>query len=80
MALHALGAAIDGQGVALGRTTLVADDIAAGRLVAPFDIRLHSDAAYYFVAPEYTADQPKIAAFRAWLLEAVGEQEAVAAE
>jgi len=80
MALHALGAAIDGQGVALGRTTLVADDIAAGRLVAPFDIRLHSDAAYYFVAPEYTADQPKIAAFRDWLLEAVGEREALAAE
>jgi LysR family glycine cleavage system transcriptional activator len=66
--VNALQAAIDGLGVALGRTALVKGDLAAGRLVAPFDISLPIEAAYYVVAPEQTADQPKIKAFREWLI------------
>ena len=42
--------------------------MAAGRLVAPFDVVLPQDAGYYVVAPEETADTPKIARFRAWLI------------
>ena len=68
--INALQAAIDGLGVALGRTALVEGDLAAGRLVAPFDISLPSEAAYYAVAPEQTADRPKIEAFREWLIAA----------
>jgi LysR family transcriptional regulator, glycine cleavage system transcriptional activator len=60
-------AAIDGMGVALGRTTYVQDDIAKGRLVAPFKIALPADAGFYLVSPEGTADPPKLAAFRQWL-------------
>ena len=66
--LNALQAAIDGLGVALGRTALVEGDLATGRLVAPFDISLPIEAAYYVVAPEQTADLPKIEAFREWLI------------
>ncbi|MDP6345160.1 MAG: transcriptional regulator GcvA [Alphaproteobacteria bacterium] len=66
--INTLGAAIDGMGVALGRGPLVADDLAAGRLVAPLPMSLPSEAAYYLVAPEVTAERPAIAAFRAWLL------------
>ena len=66
--VNALQAAIDGLGVALGRTALVEGDLAAGRLVAPFDISLPIEAAYYVVAPERTADLPRIAAFREWLI------------
>ncbi len=66
--VNALQAAIDGLGVALGRTALVAGDLAMGRLVAPFDISLPIEAAYYVVAPEQTADRPKIKAFREWLI------------
>lgn len=63
-----LQAAIDGQGVALGRSALVAADLAAGRLVKPFDVVLPFDLAYYLVCPEASADRPKIVAFRDWLL------------
>ena len=66
--VNALQAAIDGLGVALGRTPLVERDLATGRLVAPFDISLPIESAYYVVAPEQTADRPKIEAFREWLI------------
>ncbi len=61
-------AAVEGQGVALARSALAADDLAAGRLVKPFDISLPSEAAYYVVCPEAASERPKIAAFRAWLV------------
>ncbi len=64
-----LQAAADGQGVALGRGALVAHDLAAGTLVKPFDISLAADYAYYVVTPTAAAEQPKITAFRDWLLE-----------
>jgi len=67
-AFMAVEAAVEGLGVALGRTQLVEADIAAGRLMAPFDVTLPSDAGYYVVAPESAADRPKIARFRDWLL------------
>lgn len=63
-----LQAAISGAGVAIGQAPLVAEDLAAGRLVRPFDLELPSACAFYFVVPEVSADQPKIRAFRDWLL------------
>ena len=64
----AIQAALEGLGVALGRFHLVEADLAAGRLVAPFDMVVPQDAGYYIVAPETTADSPKIARFRDWLI------------
>ena len=61
-------AAAEGQGVALARTALAAWDIAAGRLVKPFDVTMPHDLAYYLVCPEANAERPRIAAVRAWLL------------
>lgn len=63
-------AAIAGQGVALGNTSLVGDDLAAGRLVKPFDLSLKAPAefAYYVVSPLALADRPLVAAFREWVL------------
>lgn len=63
-----LQAAVDGQGVALGRSALAAADLEAGRLVKPFDISLEGQYAYYLVCPLATAEHPKIARFRKWLL------------
>jgi LysR family transcriptional regulator, glycine cleavage system transcriptional activator len=60
-------AAIDGIGVAMGRTTYVEGDIAKGRLVVPFKIALPVDAGFYLVSPEARADSRKLAAFRQWL-------------
>lgn len=65
-------AAIDGLGVAMGRTAYVEADIAKGRLVVPFDLMIPSAAGFYLVCPEATANQPKIAAFRDWLLTSAG--------
>ena len=65
----AVQAAMEGLGVALGRTHLVEADIAAGRLIAPFDMVLPQDAGYYVVAPETTVDVPKIRLFREWLVQ-----------
>jgi LysR family transcriptional regulator, glycine cleavage system transcriptional activator len=63
-------AAIDGHGVALGDSTLVADDLAAGRLIKPFELSLKAPAAfgYHVISREEGHDHPMVAAFRDWLL------------
>jgi len=65
-------AAVQGEGVALGRGALVAGDLAAGRLVQPFDISLRADFAYYVVHPPGALARPKVRAFRDWLMEEAG--------
>ena len=65
--LLTLQAAIDGSGVAMGRTSYVEADIAKGRLVVPFKVALPADAGFYLVSPEAKADTPKLGAFRQWL-------------
>jgi len=63
-----LQATIDGQGVALGATPLVDDDLAAGRLVKPFDLTLPGEWAYYVVFPEERSNEPNIQSFRDWIV------------
>ena len=46
-------AAVDGTGVALGRTALVDLDLKAGRLVRPFGPAIRSPYAYYLVRPKW---------------------------
>ncbi len=75
-----LHAAMDGQGVALGEASFVAQDVAAGRLVRPFELAIEIDAAYYVVCPPDALERPKVRAFRDWLLEEArtGEEAQVA--
>ncbi|HZO44298.1 MAG TPA: transcriptional regulator GcvA [Xanthobacteraceae bacterium] len=61
-------AAVDGQGVALARTTLAAWDLINGRLVRPIDVSLSVAKTYWIVCPKATSALPKIARFREWLL------------
>ncbi|MGE4221020.1 MAG: transcriptional regulator GcvA [Alphaproteobacteria bacterium] len=61
-------AAAEGIGVALGRTSLMADDIAAGRLVRLFDVELRSAFAYHLVYPELHLKRSKVKLFRDWIL------------
>jgi LysR family transcriptional regulator, glycine cleavage system transcriptional activator len=70
MIFMTIQAAIDGIGVAMGRTSYVQDDIAKGRLVVPFKIALPADAGFYLVAPEGRREPPKLAAFREWMIAA----------
>ena len=64
-------AAIDGIGVAMGRTSYVEADIAKGRLMVPFKIALPADAGFYLVSPEAAAESPKLKAFRQWLIASI---------
>ena len=66
--LSILMAAEQGQGIALSRWSLVARDIAAGRLVRPIDTAVRTDWSYYFVAPSHYFDLPKVIAFRDWIV------------
>ncbi|TYO66231.1 transcriptional regulator GcvA [Bradyrhizobium hipponense] len=70
MIFMTIQAAIDGIGVAMGRTSYVQDDIAKGRLVVPFKIALPADAGFYVVAPDGRREAPKLAAFRQWVVAA----------
>jgi len=65
----AIQAAIEGQGVALGRGALVAADLKAGRLVRPFRLSVAGRFRYYLVYPAAALKRPKVAAFRDWLLQ-----------
>lgn len=62
----ALAAALAGQGLAMGRAALVLDDLAAGRLVAPFGLAVRSRAGYHFV--EQARPLPRADTVRRWLL------------
>lgn len=63
-----LSAAIGGQGVALARDVLAAEDIAVGRLVRVFEESFPSDLAYYALFPEKKTLRPEVETFIAWLV------------
>jgi len=60
-------AAVAGHGVALGRTPLVKDLIAAGELVAPFKSSADPARAYFAIVSKHAADRPEVKAFVSWL-------------
>lgn len=66
----ALAAALAGQGFALGITPLVDDDVAAGRLVRPYARELTSPFGFWFVCRSDRLAEPKITAFRDWVMSA----------
>lgn len=68
----ALQAAVDGLGVAIGLRPYVQDDIAAGRLVAPFALAVPKGRAWYLVYRPLRRDDPGLVAFRTWLRESLG--------
>jgi len=61
-------AAIEGQGVALGRRNLVAADLAEGRLVRPFDLGLPIPFSHWLVYPPQALRRRKVKALHDWLL------------
>jgi LysR family transcriptional regulator, glycine cleavage system transcriptional activator len=67
----ALQAAIDGQGVALTESTLVADDLAKGLLVQPFSMALRGPPQFAYYALTLPDQRPDslVCRFRSWLIE-----------
>jgi LysR family glycine cleavage system transcriptional activator len=62
-----LEAAVLGQGVALTRGMLAADDLRAGRLVCPFDVAARPRVQYYFVCPPERLAELNIRRTLEWL-------------
>ncbi len=60
-------AAIDGQGVALGRSPLVDHLLAQGKLVAPFRRKHATSRAYFIVRAAHASARPEAQAFVDWL-------------
>ena len=65
----AISAAAQGQGVALTSFAIAADDLASGRLVAPFEVSMRTPFGYYFLCRPADADTPRIKALRDFLVE-----------
>lgn len=64
--------------MALGRSVLVSEDLAAGRLVAPFPrAGLEVEWGYDLVYRMGNQDHPKVGAFRSWIADEVREFMAV---
>ena len=64
---HAISAALGGQGVALMSLALVAEELEAGSLVAPFGPVFEAEP-FHFVYPEAAQDDGWIATLRDWIL------------
>jgi LysR family glycine cleavage system transcriptional activator len=63
----ALEAAAHGCGVAIARSAFVQDDLASGRLIAPFSLSVKREEGWYFLWPKAAASR-KVSLFRSWLL------------
>jgi LysR family transcriptional regulator, glycine cleavage system transcriptional activator len=67
---QALQAAVDGLGVAMGIRPYIDDDLAAGRLVAPFALTVPKGMRWYLVYRSFQTEQRDFAAFRRWIMRA----------
>jgi LysR family glycine cleavage system transcriptional activator len=67
---QALQAATDGLGVAMGIRPYIDDDLAAGRLLAPFALSVPKGMRWYLVYRRFRTEQRDFAAFRRWIIRA----------
>ena len=61
-------AAIEGMGVALGDSLMIARELEQGTLVFLFDARVTAPARYLLVTTRASAKKPQVRAFRNWIL------------
>ncbi|PWE29387.1 LysR family transcriptional regulator [Maritimibacter sp. 55A14] len=66
-----MSAAENGLGVALGYLGMIGESLRKGDLVAPFALESASRTIYSIACEETRADDPRIVAFRGWLLDEV---------
>jgi LysR family glycine cleavage system transcriptional activator len=69
---YSLQAAARGEGVAMGRRSIVAEDLARGTLKRLFRIGVASPESYWFVSPKELAATPRVKAFRDWVKAELG--------
>jgi LysR family glycine cleavage system transcriptional activator len=71
----AMQAAIEGLGIAIAIEALIRDDLDQGRLVRPFPQVRKSRQPMQLLYPEAKAGNPRLVAFRDWLLAEAGDAE-----
>jgi LysR family glycine cleavage system transcriptional activator len=74
----AMTVASQGSGVAIGDWALIGEDLSAGRLVMPFDLKVRTGAAYYFVYPNRAGASPQLQELIDWLLAQASAREEAA--
>jgi LysR family glycine cleavage system transcriptional activator len=72
---HVMQAAVEGQGIALARSSLIGNDIANGVLVRLFEVAVPSPHHYFLVYPPRLEGSPKLGLFRAWLHDEIAHDE-----
>jgi LysR family glycine cleavage system transcriptional activator len=72
--LTAFRIAVEGGGIALGRSSLAADDLAAGRLIAPFALKVPIDEAFYLLEPQTRPAHPFRDVFASWIKAQAADQ------
>jgi len=65
----ALQAALNGDGIVLGRGVLVMDYLDSGQLIRPLAISIPAEHSYYLLCQERMVGDPKVKAFTSWLLD-----------
>ena len=73
----AIQAAIDGHGVVLAQSSMICDDVAAGRLLIPFKLALPLPWPYFLTWKKSAFDQPQCRSFHRWLLMRAKEQQSI---
>jgi len=63
-----VSAAASDQGIALVTETLAHAELDQGKLVRALNVAWPQEFAYWLVCPRATAEQPKVVAFRKWLI------------
>ncbi len=72
---HALDAAAGGGGVLLGRYSIASGTLAEGRLVAPYELALTTEAHYRLLTRPGAEDRPAIRAFIDWIVAEVSDMD-----
>lgn len=67
--ISAIEMAKAGIGIALGRSSLIAEALKTGELIAPFGKGIETNEAFYLVSPVKAYEHPEAATFRTWILE-----------
>jgi LysR family glycine cleavage system transcriptional activator len=76
----AIDAAVDGWGIALGRSVLVQDHLAAGELVRLSTVQIDANKSYFAVTSRRGAKRPAVRTFQDWLTVLVEEETQQAAD
>lgn len=68
---YAIMSAIQGHGITLVNTMMIADELQAGQLVKPFDVSFRVDIGYYLITSPWQVADQRIQAFRDWLIDTI---------